>query len=292
MMNWKACPRFSFIIHRSAFILAFRRVMNYLRLNKSARHFSILIATLFLFISGTKAEALARNNQARTPTETVREFYRMMRERHFKEAFALSIYKPAIDGLSAEEFAELQPDFERMGAAIPEKIDIGGEQVSGDVATVFVKIADADKAAEAEPVTLIREGGVWIVGDRENQAVVKKAGKQFFFEARIETHHNEAQAMLQRISLAELAYASQHNNLFADLPTLIAAGLVPKDIETPDTTGYRFHLTLAKDAKSWSVGAEPVLYGRTGRLSFLLDQSGIRSADRGGKPLVVAEGEP
>ena len=282
----------SFRLHPSAFILAFRRVMNYLRLNKSARHFSILIASLFLFISGAKIETLALDNQARTPTETVREFYRMMRERHFKEAFALSIYKPAIDGLSAEEFAELQPDFERMGAAIPEKIEISGEQVSGDIATVFVKIADADKAAEAEPVTLIREGGVWIVGDRENQAVVKKAGKQFFFEARIETHHNEVQAMLQRISLAELAYASQHNNLFADLPTLITAGLVPKDIETSETTGYRFHLALTKDAKRWAVGAEPVLYGRTGRLSFLLDQSGIRSADRGGKPLVGAEGEP
>src|SRR5947208_7149109 len=141
----------SFRLHPSAFILAFRRVMNYLRLNKSARHFSILIASLFLFISGAKAEALAQNNQARTPTETVREFYRMMRERHFKEAFALSIYKPAIDGLSAEEFAELQPDFEKMGAAIPEKIEISGEQLSGDIATVFVKIAgvNADKAAEA-----------------------------------------------------------------------------------------------------------------------------------------------
>jgi hypothetical protein len=266
--------------------------MNYLRLRKTIHSASLLIAALLLIISGVSNTAAARNNQARTPTETVREFYRMMRERHFKEAFALSIYKPAIEGLSAQEFAELQPDFEKMGAAIPEKIEISGEQVSGDVATVFVKIADADKAAEAEPVTLIRDGGVWLVGDRDSQALVKKTGKQFFFEARIETHHNEVQAVLQRISLAQLAYASQHNNLFADLPTLIAAGLVPKDIETPETTGYHFHLTLSKDAKKWEAGAEPVQYGRTGRLSFILDQTGIRSADKGGKPLVVMEGEP
>jgi hypothetical protein len=266
--------------------------MNYLRVTRTARPFSAIIIALLLLISCTGGKALAQNKQARTPTETVRDFYRMMRERHFQEALALSIYKTAIEGLTAAEFEELRPDFEKMGAAIPEKIEISGEQVSGDIATVFVKIADADKAAEAEPITLIREGGVWIVGDRENQAIVKKAGKQFFFEARIETHHNETQAMLQRISLAELAYASQHNNLFADLPTLIAAGLVPKDIETPDTTGYRFHIALSKDAKSWAVGAEPVLYGRTGRLSFLLDQSGIRSADRGGKPFAGTEGEP
>ena len=262
--------------------------MNYLRLNKTARTLHI-IASLLLFISCISIEARAQTNAARTPTETVREFYRLMRERHFREAFALSIYKPAIEGLSAEEFEELRPDFEKMAAIIPEKIDVNGEQVSGDIATVFVKIADADKAAEAEPITLIRDGGAWIVGDGENQQIVKKAGKRFFFEARIETHHSEVQAMLQRISIAELAYAAQHNNTFADLPTLIKAGLVPKDIETPETTGYRFHLVLTKDAKHWAAAAEPVQYGRTGRLSFVLDQEGIRSGDKGGKPLIPTE---
>lgn len=264
--------------------------MNYLRTNKISRPLFLLTASLLLFISSISIESLAQNNPALTPTQTVREFYRLMRERHFREAFALSIYKPAIEGLSAEEFEELRPDFEKMAAAIPEKIDVNGEQVSGTIATVFVKIADADKAAEAEPVTLIRDGGAWIVGDSENQQIVKKAGKKFFFEARIETHHSEVQAMLQRISLAELAYASQHNNLYADLPALIKAGLVPKDIETPDTTGYRFHLVVTKDAKRWAAAAEPVQYGRSGRLSFVLDQEGIRSGDKGGKPL-VPEGE-
>jgi hypothetical protein len=222
-----------------------------------------------------------------TPSATVREFYKRMRERKFNEAFAITIYKPAIEGLSAAELDELRPDFERMGAAIPEQIEVSGEQVSGDVATVFVKIADGSKDAQAEPVTLIRESGVWIVGDRENQEIVRKAGRQFFFEARIQTHHNEVQAILQRISIAQLAYASQHNNTYGDLPALMAAGLVTKDIEAPEAIGYRFHLTLAKDGKSWTAGAEPTRYGRTGRLSFFLDQSGIRSVDNGGKPLIL-----
>jgi hypothetical protein len=190
--------------------------------------------------------------------------------------------------LSAQELDELRPDFERMAAVIPEKIDVNGEQASGDVATVFVKVTNADPSAQPEPVTLMREmGSRWIVGDKENQAVVKKAGKQFFFEARIETHHNEVQAMLQRINLAEQAYAMQHNNNFADLPTLMAASLVPKDVELSETIGYRFHVSLAKDAKSWTAGAEPVRYGRTGRFSFFMDQTGIRSADTGGKPLIL-----
>jgi hypothetical protein len=262
--------------------------MNYRKLVERSRAISISIVALLVFVSlCAQFEAFAQNTQARTPTETVREFYKAMREKRFREAFGLSIYKPAIDGLSAEEFEELRPDFEKMAAAIPEKIEVSGEQTSGDISTVFIKIADADKADQPEPLGLMREGGVWIVGDRENQEIVRKAGKQFFFQARIETHQSEVQAMLQRISLVQLAYASQHNNTYADLPTLITAGLVPKDIETPDTTGYHFHLALAKDAKSWTAGAEPARYGRTGRLSFFMDQTGIRSADIGGKILTL-----
>ena len=270
--------------------------MNYRRLAAHLRAFSNATLALLLFAAlGSGTEALAQTAAPpRTPTEIVRQFYKAMHEKRFCEAFALSIYKPAIEGLSAEEFEELRPDFENMASAIPEKIEVSGEQVSGDIATVFVKIADADKAlAEAEPVGLMREGGsgagagAWIIGDKENQEIVRKAGKEFFFQARMQTHQTEVQTMLQRINLVEMAYASQHNNLYADLPTLIAAGLVPKDIETSETTGYHFHLTLAKDAKSWTAGAEPVRYGRTGRLSFLIDQTGIRSADTGGKVLIL-----
>jgi hypothetical protein len=259
-----------------------------------SRFLSTLIASLFLLVNAAGMQAFAQNNLSRTPTETVREFYARMRERKFSEAFALTIYKPAIEGLSAAELEELRPEFERMAAVIPEKIEVSGEQISNDIATVFIKIADADKSApdeQTEPVTLIREGGLWIVGDHNNQEIVRKAGKQFFFEARIETHHNEVRTMLQRISLAQLAYASQHNNAYADLPALISAGLIPKDIEAPETIGYRFHLTLAKDAKSWTAGAEPVRYGQTGRLSFFMDQAGIRNADVKGKPLAPPPNE-
>jgi len=239
----------------------------------------------------SQAQNSSSQSSARTPTETVREFYKAMHEKRFREAFALSIYKPALDGLSAAEFEDLRPDFEKMATAFPEKLDISGEQISGDTANVFVKITDADNNVEDQTVGLIRDGGVWLVGSKEDREVVKKAGKQFFFEARIQAHQSDAQAMLQRISIAELAYASQHNS-YADLPTLIAAGLVPKDIETTETTGYHFHLELAKDAKKWTAGAEPAQYGRTGRLSFALDQNGIRSGDKGGKPLPPPEQEP
>ncbi|MGI8566938.1 MAG: hypothetical protein ACR2LZ_10715, partial [Pyrinomonadaceae bacterium] len=54
---------------------------------------------------------------------------------------------------------------------------------------------------------------------------------------------------------------------------------------TVDSTGYRFRVTTHKDGKSYTSTAEPAKYGRTGRLSFLMDQSGIKSKDTGGKPL-------
>ena len=227
----------------------------------------------------------------RTPTETTREFYRLMREKKFREAFGLSIYRPAIEGLSAQEFEELRPDFEKMAAAVSEKIpaqvDITGEQISGDAATVFVRVVDADGKEKVEPASLIKINNSWIIGDQDSLKMVQRAGKTFFFEARINAHHSDVQDMLTRISIAQVAYSQGHNGQFGNTAELITAGYIPKDIEGPETTGYRFQVVRSADGKSWYATAEPAQYGRTGRLSFYLDASGVRSGDAGGKPLIV-----
>lgn len=223
-----------------------------------------------------------------SPTDTVRLFYKTMREKKFKEAFAMSIYRPAVEPLSAREFDDLRPDFEKMAAAIPEAVELSGETISGDMATVFVKVKEtAETAEKSEPIYLMKSGGVWIIGDRENEAIVKKAGKNFFFNARIDTHHNEVQDLLTRITLAQVVYSQQRNGLFGNLAELITAGLVPKDLEGTETTGYSFKVIKSADGKTWYATAEPAQYGRTGKLSFYLDSSGVRSGDVGGKPLVV-----
>ena len=242
----------------------------------------IVVATAVLFSVSAPTFAQAA---PRSPSDTVREFYKAMREKRFREAFALSIYKSAIEPLKPQEFEDLRPDFDKMAAVIPEKVDISGEQISGDVATVFVKVKEGDTPQQAEPVSLMLVDGIWIIGDKENQAIVKKAGKDFFFNARIDTHHDEVQAMFTRISLAQLVFSQQHNGQFGDMAALIAAGLVPKDLEGTESTGYRFHINVAAGGKTWSAAAEPAQYGRTGRLSFFMDPSGVRSSDTGGKPL-------
>lgn len=241
----------------------------------------ILISLLVCFAVPVRSQ----QTPPRSPTDTVREFYKAMRERRFREAFALTIYQPVIEPLKPQEFEDLRPDFERMAAAIPAQVDLGGETISRDMATVFVKVKEGDDPESAQPVTLILVNGAWIIGDRDSQQIVKKAGKDFFFDARISTHHDEVQTLLTRISLAQLAYSQQHEGRFADLATLITAGLLPKDLEGTESTGYRFHVNAFDGGKTWNAAAEPARYGHTGKLSFFMDATGVRSSDTGGKPL-------
>jgi hypothetical protein len=255
--------------------------------------FSTLICALTLgsalvYGSPSSLTAAQGNSSGRSPSDIVREFYKALSERRFQEAFAMSTLKGAIEGLSPEELEDLRPDFENMATGA-DKVTVSGEQVSGETATVFVKIKDGDPSAPPDEVALMRVNGTWIIGDKNSQDVVNKEGRKYFFKARIDTHHLEVQEMLKRISVAQLVYGQQHGGRFGDLPTLIAAGLVPKDLEATVSTGYRFHITLSADAKSYTAGAEPARYGRTGRLSFFLDQTGIRKADTGGKPLTPSD---
>jgi len=247
----------------------------------------LLVATII----GLALSSVFGQGAARSPSDTVREFYKAMRKRKFREAFGMSIYKPAIDGLKPEEFEDLRPDFEKMAIAVsekfPDKVDITGEQISGDSATVFVRLLDSDGKEKIETATLTKNNDGWILGDRENQELVKKAGKQFFFEARVNAHHSDVQEMLTRISLAEVVYNQQHNGQYGNMTELITAGLVPKDLEGTESTGYAFHITRAADGKTWNATAEPAQYGRTGRLSFFLDRAGVKSGDVAGKPLTT-----
>ena len=98
--------------------------------------------------------------------------------------------------------------------------------------------------------------------------------------------------MLQRIALAQAVFGQQHSGQYGDLPALIAAGLVPKDLEATQSTGYRFRIGLSSDRKSWTAAAEPARYGKTGKLSFFMDRTGVKSGDVGGKPLPAEPPKP
>src|SRR5687767_11625414 len=92
----------------------------------------------------------------RSPSDTVREFYKAMREKRFREAWALSIYQPAVEGLTQEEWNELLPDFEKTALAVTQKVpanlQITNEVVSGDTAVVSIKIKEIGRASCRERV--------------------------------------------------------------------------------------------------------------------------------------------
>ena len=69
---------------------------------------SLVAFALFAILNAISGSALAAiQTPPRSPSETVREFYKAMREKRFREAFALSIYKPAIENLKPQEFEDV-----------------------------------------------------------------------------------------------------------------------------------------------------------------------------------------
>jgi len=225
--------------------------------------------------------------QPRTPSDVVREFYKAMREQRFREAFALTIYKPAVEGLNAEEMEILRPGFEEKAAQIPASVEIMGEQISGNNATVFVRVpVDASSPqVTSQPLNLTNSSGSWLIGTEADQAEVKKAGRRYFLDALITEHESDVEDILKRLVLWQGIYSQQHGGQYGDFPALIKAGMLGANVIDPKLSGYNFRITVGKDGKSYIANAEPVSHGKTGKLSFWMDQTGlIKSADTGGKP--------
>ena len=261
------------------------RFANRTRLTPLLLQLLLLIACGALFNARAQAQTTTAATAAGTPSDAVRLFYKALSEKRFREALAMSVYGPAIEGLSDKDMEDLRPDFELLATGA-EKVEIKGEQVSGDSATVFVKLKDDDAASPPLPVQMHRVKGNWIIYDEDVEKAVKKEGNKYFFNARIKAHETDVQGMLVRVAQAELVYSAQNGGMFADLQTLIKERLLPDDILTSRSTGYNYHVTLSGDRRSYTAGAEPAVYGRTGKLSFYMDQKGVKSSDTNGKPYI------
>ena len=98
------------------------------------------LVSLVLVLVASPSPVLAQD-QSLSPSNTVRSFYKTMREKKFREAFAMSIYRPAIDPLSRRSLKTCAPTLRgwrwqfRTG-------EHHGEQISGEIATVFLKVRD------------------------------------------------------------------------------------------------------------------------------------------------------
>lgn len=91
---------------------------------------------------------------------------------------------------------------------------------------------------------------------------------------------NERNAVgaMYRISYAEKVYKEQKGS-YGTQEQLIAENMIPKDLF--ESSGYKFELTVTGD--KFGVSAVPLEYGKTGNLSYFMDESFVlRGADRNG----------
>ena len=96
-----------------------------------------------------------------------------------------------------------------------------------------------------------------------------------------QTVKNERQAMssLWQVSYAQRSYKEKNGSRYGSLEELIAEGMLSEDAMKNEH--YKIAMTVT--AEGFEVSAVPVEYGKTGKLSFFMDQSGImRGGDHGG----------
>lgn len=228
-----------------------------------------------------------------SPADTVRVFYKNLREKKFRQAIFLTNLRPAIEGLTDNELKEFQVDLEAVARQIPADVEINGEIITGDNASVTARLPgnDTDKP-DIQEIELRKEKGIWVIltVDESAESRIKKEGKNYFYNLRIETHQDEARAMLDRIAKAQMAFATQNSGQFGDIKRLVDDGLLPDDALNSASTGYNYAVTVTGEGKSYFTTATPAEYGKSGKLSFMvtLNAAGapvLASKDNGGKTL-------
>jgi hypothetical protein len=221
-----------------------------------------------------------------SPADAIRTFYKNLRENRFREAIFLTNLRPTVEGLTDAELKDLQIDFSKLAAIIPGEIEVSGEIITNDKATVMAKLPDnAAGKTELKEFKLEKQNGGWLIlmVDSRQEAEIKKQGKNYFFALRIEVHHAEVEKMMDRIYKAQLVHSLQNGGEFTGFTALIEKNLLPEDVQSPDSTGYKYNLSLSSDKKQYTVTAEPAAYGKTGKFSYLLN------AESGKKPVLKQE---
>jgi len=221
-----------------------------------------------------------------SPADTVLAFYTALRERKFREAMFLTNLRPAVEGLTDSELKEFEVDFEVIAKLVPPKIEINGEFITGSKATVTAKLPNEDlDKDEIQEIKLRKDGEVWIIltVDESAEAKIKQEGKNYFLALRIETHQDEAKAMLDRVAKAEMAFAAQNQGKFGDMEALIASEFLPADVRSSESTGYRYSVTVTPDKKRYSATASPAVYGKTGKMTYAVELDG------NGQPRMVSQ---
>lgn len=106
-------------------------------------------------------------------------------------------------------------------------------------------------------------------------------------QAPLQTNEAVARSALHSVARAEASFqAEKGNGRYATLDELLAKGLVSNELI--QRYGYKIELTVS--ANKFEAIAIPVEYGKTGKLSFFIDESGVlRAGDHGGGAATIAD---
>jgi hypothetical protein len=100
-------------------------------------------------------------------------------------------------------------------------------------------------------------------------------------------NERSAMSMMWSISSAQRTYKEEKNGTYASLEELLSANLISTDML--EGSGYKFEVRLVPDG--YEISAVPIEYGKTGKLSFFMNQETamIRGADHGGGPASASD---
>ncbi len=226
------------------------------------------------------------------PADTVRAFYAKLREKRIREAIYLTNLRPAIEGLTDDELKEFSVDFEAVAKKVPAELQINGEIITGDEATVTASLPNEDDKFEVQQIKLKKTGEFWIIltVDQAAEAKIKQEGKNYLRSLKIETHQEDAKTMLERIAKAQMVHSAQNQGKFGDIAKLVEMGILPEDVKNSESTGYSYALTLATDGSTYWATATPAEYRKTGINSYILmpQEKGlpvVTGRDIGGKQM-------
>ncbi len=322
----KLAPNFVWVLYRRKFGFITLTAINMFHFSTTATskvRFYVMIAMAAVLVgctartetathrSNTEKNTQAENKQASantsanaggplieikpgSPAETVRVFYEKLREGKIREAIYLTNLRPAIEGLTEAELKEFSVDFDAVAKRVPARITINGEVISGDDATVMVKLPSEDNEGEFDDqqLHLKKKGEHWTIisADAEAEKKILAEGKNYFRNLKIDTHQEEAKKMLERLAKAQIAFSAENPGTFGEITRLIELGYLPADITSSESTGYNYELHLTDGRRNYYATATPAVYGKTGKNSYILVPSEkgppvVSGRDNKGKPL-------
>jgi hypothetical protein len=196
------------------------------------------------------------------PADTVRAFYTKLREKRIREAIYLTNLRPAIEGLTDDELKEFSFDFEAIAKRVPAELQINGEIISGESATVTASLPNENDKFEAQQLKLKKTGEVWTIltVDEAAEAKIKQEGKNYLRALKIESHQEDAKTMLERIAKAQMVHAAQFQGKYGDISKLVEMAILPEDVKSSESTGYIYSIVLSDDGTSYHGLATPAEY--------------------------------